>query len=119
VQTIPVDVGRLGSVMCVVPAETRKTPDGEVRRDREGRVTWVIGLSVRQGDGRRADVIDVTLPAEPEGITEGTRVTVVDLTAVQWEIDGRSGTSFRAAAVRAVGGAPARGKAGGSGGESS
>lgn len=111
-QTIPVDVGRLGSLMCVVPAETRKTPDGEVRRDREGRVTWVIGLSVRQADGRRADVIDVTLPEQPQGIAEGTRVTVTDLVAVNWEIDGRSGTSFRAAAVLPVGTSAARSKGG-------
>lgn len=111
-QTMPIDEKRLGSIMCVVPAEIRKTPDGEVRKDREGRVTWVIGLSVRQADGRRADVIDVTVPEQPQGIAEGTRVTVVDLVAVNWEIDGRSGTSFRASAVRPVGGGPARGKGG-------
>jgi hypothetical protein len=110
---MPLDVERLGSIMCVVPAETRKTPDGEVRKDREGRVMWVIGLSVRQADGRRADVIDVTLPEQPQGVAEGTRVTVADLVAVNWEIDGRSGTSFRASAVRPVSGGAVRGKPGG------
>lgn len=116
-QTIPVDVGRLGSFMCVVPAETRKTPEGQVRTDREGRPIWVIGLSVRQVGNRRADVIDVALPEQPQGIAEGARVTVTDLVATQWEIDGRSGTSFRASSVALVaaagGGGGARGKAGG------
>jgi hypothetical protein len=123
-QTIPVDVGRLGALMCVVPPEPRVNQEtGEVRKDREGNVIYVVGISVRQRDNRRADVIEVAVPGEPRGITEGTRVHIADLVAVAWEIEGRKGTSFRAAAVTAdgmVGGggsAPGRGKA--AGGEAS
>lgn len=98
-QNIPVDIGRLGSILCVVPAETRKTPEGQVRTDREGRVLYVIGLSVRQVGSRRADTIEVQLSEQPPGIMEGTRVIVTDLVARPWEIDGRSGISYRAASV--------------------
>ncbi|WP_255952214.1 SCO3933 family regulatory protein [Streptomyces odontomachi] len=114
-QSIPVDVARLGIVMCVVPPEPRVNRDtGEVRKDREGNPTWTVGLAVRQKDGRRADVIDVTVSGEPAVISEGARVDVVDLVATSWEIDGRKGTSFRAAAVHVAGAAPAaRGKAAG------
>ncbi|WP_329546772.1 hypothetical protein OG548_23320 [Streptomyces sp. NBC_01356] len=116
-QTIPVDVGRLGALMCVVPPEPRVNKEtGEVRKDRDGNTIYVVGISVRQRDNRRADVIEVAVPSEPRGIAEGTRVHVADLVAVAWEIDGRKGTSFRASAVTpdgvsAVGGvAPARAK---------
>ncbi|MFE3143141.1 hypothetical protein [Streptomyces scopuliridis] len=117
-QSIPVDMARLGSTMCVVPPEPRMTPDGEVRKDRDGNPLWVVGVSVRQATTRRADVIDVAVSGQPQGITEGARITVVDLVATSWEIDGRRGISFRASAVRpevappavTTGGSSGRGK---------
>jgi len=99
-QRIPVDVARLGSLMCVVPPEPRVNQEtGQIRTDADGTETWVVGVSVRQLDRRRADVIEVTVSGEPKGITEGMRVILNDLMAVAWEIDGRKGTSFRASAV--------------------
>ncbi|MFD6492926.1 hypothetical protein [Streptomyces sp. NPDC060188] len=99
-QNIPVDVGRLGALMCVVPPEPRVNQDtGEVRKDRDGNTIYVVGISVRQRDNRRADVIEVAVPNEPRGIEEGIRVHVADLVAVAWEIEGRKGTSFRASSV--------------------
>ncbi|MEU4172165.1 hypothetical protein AB0F46_35445 [Streptomyces sp. NPDC026665] len=108
-QNIPVDVGRLGALMCVVPPEPRVNQEtGEVRKDRDGNTIYVVGISVRQRDNRRADVIEVAVPNEPRGIEEGTRVHVEDLVAVAWEIEGRKGTSFRASSVT-PNGAPASG----------
>lgn len=101
-QTIPVDVNRLGSFMVVVPPEPRVTPEGEQRKDREGRPLFVVGLVVRQADGRRADVIEVAVPEEPAGLTVGTRVTCVDLDAISWSIGDRSGIAWRAVAIRAT-----------------
>ncbi|MFE2976632.1 hypothetical protein [Streptomyces sp. NPDC059258] len=99
-QRIPVDVARLGSLMCVVPPEPRVNQEtGQIRTDADGTETWVVGVSVRQLERRRADVIEVTVSGEPKGITEGMRVLLNDLVAVAWEIDGRKGTSFRASAV--------------------
>nr|WP_239085995.1 hypothetical protein [Streptomyces parvus] len=99
-QRIPVDVARLGSLMCVVPPEPRVNQEtGQIRTDADGKETWVVGVSVRQLERRRADVIEVAVSGEPKGITEGMRVLLNDLVAVAWEIDGRKGTSFRASAV--------------------
>ncbi|WP_456156644.1 SCO3933 family regulatory protein [Streptomyces niveus] len=99
-QNIPVDVGRLGSLMCVVPPEPRLNPETQqVRTDRDGNPVWVVGVSVRQQQTRRADVIEVAIPGEPTGIAEGMRVQLVDLVAVAWEIEGRKGTSFRASSI--------------------
>ncbi|QXE34002.1 hypothetical protein KQY30_06560 [Streptomyces sp. GMY02] len=116
-QSIPVDMARLGSAMCVVPPEPRMTPDGEARKDRDGNPVWVVGVSVRQQSTRRADVIEVAVSGQPQGITEGARLTVVDLVATSWEIEGRKGISFRASAIRpeaaplvVTGGSSGRGK---------
>ncbi|MFE1960929.1 hypothetical protein [Streptomyces sp. NPDC059479] len=102
-QNIPVDVGRLGTLMVVVPPEPRVVPDtGEICKDRDGNQIYVTGVSVRQAGSRRADVIEVATPGEPTGLAEGVRVHVADLVAVSWEIDGRKGTSFRASGIAAA-----------------
>ncbi|MGW8569754.1 SCO3933 family regulatory protein [Streptomyces niveus] len=107
-QNIPVDTARLGSTMCVVPPEPRINPETQQPRvDRDGHAVWVVGVSVRQRETRRADVIDVAVPGEPSGIAEGMRVRLDNLVAVAWEIDGRKGTSFRATAIAPEGSRPA------------
>ncbi|WP_078854505.1 hypothetical protein [Streptomyces sp. NRRL F-5135] len=114
-QTIPVDVARLGSLMVVVPPEPRVNPEtGEIRKDRDGNDVYVVGVSVRQRQNRRADVIEVAVPGEPAGLTEGMRVHVNDLVAVSWEIGDRHGTSFRASGVVPAGPVAAPAPSGGS-----
>ncbi|MCZ1009433.1 hypothetical protein [Streptomyces lydicus] len=124
-QQMPIDVGRLGTCMCVVPPEPRVNPDtGEVRKDRDGNTVYVVGVSVRQRDRRRADVIEISVPVEPRGVAEGVPVQVADLVATAWAIGDRHGVSFRASGITPAGppgGAagtpgPARGKT--AGGES-
>ncbi len=39
------------------------------------------------------------MPGEAPAVAEGVRVWIQDLVAVSWEIDGRRGTSYRAAAI--------------------
>ncbi|MFJ3757122.1 hypothetical protein [Streptomyces sp. NPDC090080] len=95
-QNKPVDVGRLGSIRCVVLPELRTGPDGRVRQDRDGNAQWVTGLSVRQAEGRRADVIEVVTSVQPQGIAEGAEVKIDNLWANDWAVDGRTGTSYRA-----------------------
>ncbi|MFJ2589839.1 hypothetical protein [Streptomyces sp. NPDC087538] len=80
-----------------------------MRKDREGNPVWVVGVSIRQLEKRRADVLEIAVSGEPSGITEGSRVAVVDLVATVWEIDGRRGVSYRASAVRPESAAPASG----------
>ncbi|QEU94832.1 hypothetical protein CP970_31620 [Streptomyces kanamyceticus] len=102
-QNKPVDVSRLGSMRCVIAPEARVTPEGEVRRDREGNPQWITGLSVRQAEGRRTDVIHVIVSGvEPQGVIEGAEVRVTGLWANEWAVDGRTGTSWRADAITPV-----------------
>lgn len=94
------DTGRLGSIVCVVGPEPRLNPEtGQVRVDRDGTAIFLVGVVVRQLEGRRAEVIEVAVPGEPSGVMEGMPVTVTDLTAIQWQMGDRSGTSFRATAI--------------------
>jgi hypothetical protein len=120
VQNKPIDMGRLGNTLCVVAPEKRVNPEtGEIRRDREGNEQWIVGVSVRQAEGRRTDVIHVVVPGEPRGITEGAAVRIVNLWSNDWSVGGNSGTSYRADEIvpLLVGGAPAtsavRGKSAG------
>lgn len=122
-QNKPIDTARFAVCLCVAPPEIKTDQvTGQPRVDREGRAQWVVGVAVRPKGGRRsdADVIDVTVPSEPVGVTEGMPVRLVDLVASEWSIDGRSGTSWRAEAVTPVGPAAAAPVASGrrSGGES-
>lgn len=121
-RSIPVDVARLGALLCVMAPEPRMNQEtGQQRVDREGVPVFVVGVSVRQRDRRQTDVIDVAVSGEPVGIVEGMRVIIADLVAASWEIDGRKGMSYRASSVLPAVGpapvamAPARGK--GQGGE--
>ncbi|WP_405686416.1 hypothetical protein OG204_20875 [Streptomyces sp. NBC_01387] len=100
----PVDVTRLGAIRCVIAPEPRTTPDGEQRRDREGNPLWVTGLSVRQAEGRRTDVVHVVTSGQPQGLAEGSEVKVTNLWANEWAVDGRTGTSFRADAITSASG---------------
>ncbi|MCI3930177.1 MULTISPECIES: hypothetical protein [unclassified Streptomyces] len=114
-QTKPIDTARLGVMRCVIAPEARMTPDGAVRRDREGRTLWTTGISVRQRETRRADVITVVTSVQPQGVKEGAEVKITDLWANEWAMDGRSGTTWRAEAITPVSaGGPSGGGSGGS-----
>jgi antitoxin (DNA-binding transcriptional repressor) of toxin-antitoxin stability system len=117
-QNIPVDVGRLALAMVVGLPEPRVNQEGEQRKNRDGELLWVVSVAVRRADARRADVIEVAVPGEPVGLTEGGRVVLVDLEAVQWSMGDRSGISWRASSITAEGGAapaPASGSGSASG----
>ncbi|MEC3996767.1 hypothetical protein VSR01_25965 [Actinacidiphila sp. DG2A-62] len=112
-QNIPVDTSRLGLIMCVVGPEPRmNTETGQVRTDRDGTPMYSVGVVVRQVEGRRAETIEVSVPGQPQGIAEGMPVTILGLTAIQWQMGGRSGTSFRAAAITPAAGPVAGSSAG-------
>lgn len=96
-QSIPVDVSRLGAIRCVVEAEAKSDYEtGEIKKNRDGAVIWTVGVSVRQADSRRTSVIEIAVPGEPVGLVEGAPVAVVGLVALPWERGGRSGVSYRA-----------------------
>lgn len=100
-RTIPVDVSKLEGFICVSAPELRVDPTtGEVRTDRVTREPlYLVGVVCRISGNRAAYVLDIQLVGEPAGLVEGQEVTVCDLVAVPWEVDGRSGMSYRASAI--------------------
>ncbi len=102
-RSIPVDITRLTGFMCASAPEIRVDPTtGEIRTDREsGQPLYLVGIVVKLAGTRLAYVIDVQVPGEPVGIREGQPVKVHDLEARPWEVDGRSGMSYRASAITA------------------
>ncbi|UGQ09364.1 hypothetical protein LO772_20750 [Yinghuangia sp. ASG 101] len=116
-QSIPVDVSRLGTLRCVVEPEVRTNFEtGEIKRGRDGIAMWTVGVSVRQADSRRASVIEISVPGEPSGIEEGSPVAVVGLVAVPWSQGGRNGIAFRAESIASASASAVAPKSGGKSG---
>jgi hypothetical protein len=102
---LPIDTSRL-RFLVVSPAEPlRQYEEGKPREawaprtDASGEVLWRVQL-VALGDGE-AEIIRVAVPGDPK-VMQGEMVRVEEMTAQAWEMDGRSGTAFRAAAIRSA-----------------
>jgi hypothetical protein len=111
---LPIDTSRL-KFLVVAPAEPlRKFEEGKPREawaprtDTNGEVLWRVQL-VALGEGQ-AEVIRVSVPGDPK-VAQGEMVKVDALTAQAWELDGRSGMSFRCQAIGAESGRPSPVKA--------
>lgn len=99
-QSIPVDVSRLGVLRCAVAPEPKLTgfETKEVKKDKEGNTIYTVAVTVRQ-EGRRISVIEISVTGEPKGVVEGGEVRVTGLEAFSWAMGDRHGISFRAAAI--------------------
>ncbi|MGH2941734.1 MAG: hypothetical protein ACRDLN_03025 [Solirubrobacteraceae bacterium] len=116
----PIDTSRL-RFMVVAPAEElRQFEEGKPREawgprlNVDGEVLWRVQV-VALGDGD-AEIIRVTVAGDPK-VGQGEMVRLTDMTIQGWEMDGRSGSTYRAGAIRSEGrGAQAADKTAGGGG---
>jgi hypothetical protein len=69
------------------------------KRDGSGRPLVVMQLVALGDDG--AELMRVESTTDP-GVAQGTSVRVEGLTATTWEVDGRSGISYRAESITAL-----------------
>lgn len=99
---LPIDTSRL-QFLAVAPAEPlRQFEEGKPREawaprtDANGEILWRVQL-VALGDGE-AEIIRVSVPGDPQ-VAQGDMVRVDALMAQPWEMEGRSGVSFRCAAI--------------------
>jgi len=101
---IPVNTDRFETAMATAPPSPRiKDRDtGELRVDPEGRTLYQVPVLVVP-PGSDGEVIRVSVPGEPTGVTAGVPVRLRDLVAVPWEMERnghlRWGIAFRASAV--------------------
>ena len=105
-KNLPLDASRLGAALCV-SVQPKTDLEGVAKVDRDGVATWTVAVAM-QPPGGRASLIEVAVPGEPVGLGMGVPVQFVNLEGFFWEMNGRSGVSFRAdAVVPAEPGAPA------------
>ncbi|MBR7837188.1 hypothetical protein KDL01_28180 [Actinospica durhamensis] len=64
-----------------------------------GQPEYLVGILAKLPGDRRAFVIDVRVPGEPSGLVEGAPVLLHGLTGSPWDLEGRSGVSYRADAI--------------------
>ncbi|UED85847.1 hypothetical protein [Streptomyces profundus] len=107
---LPIDTARFTGIFCAVPPAPRvaNRETGQLRVDREtGKTVYQVGLCLMAGTS--ADVVNVSVPGEPNGVQVGVPVQVRDLVATPWENDGRHGVAFRATEIKPLS-APSSGK---------
>jgi hypothetical protein len=111
---LPIDASRLQFLVVRAAESVRKFEADKPREawaprvDDNGELLWRVQL-VAFGDGG-AEILRVVVSSDP-GVTEGALVRVEGMTAQPWEMEGRSGMSFRATAIRSVQASGARASA--------
>src|SRR3954462_10972797 len=100
---LPIDTSRLKFLVVAAVEPLRQYEEGKPREawaprtDVNGEVLWRVQL-VALGEGE-AEIIRVAVPGDPH-VAQGEMVGLDGLTAQAWEMDGGSGTAFRAQAIR-------------------
>ena len=99
----PIDASRLQFLVVAEGEPLKQYEEGRPREawaprvDANGEVLWRVQL-VAFGDGG-AQIIKVSVAGDPH-VPEGELVRVVGLTANAWEMEGKTGFSFRADTVQ-------------------
>jgi hypothetical protein len=102
---LPIDTSRLQFLAVGAAEQLKKFEEGKPREmwaprvDENGEVLWRLQV-VALGENE-AEIIRVAVPGEPK-VGQGEMVRVEGMTAQAWEMDGRSGMSFRAQSIRSV-----------------
>ncbi|HEX8158468.1 MAG TPA: hypothetical protein VF526_13880 [Solirubrobacteraceae bacterium] len=102
----PIDTSRLKFLVVARAEELRQFEEGKPREawarrtDANREVLWRVQL-VALGDGD-AEIIRVAVAGDPK-VGQGEMVRVEGMTSQAWEMDGRSGQSYRAESIRSEG----------------
>ncbi|MFC4244883.1 hypothetical protein ACFOYW_16030 [Gryllotalpicola reticulitermitis] len=82
------------------PAEQRTDREtGAVRIDRESGLP-LFQVQVAALDSSGGEVLAVSVPGQPQGVTVGSPVVIEGLVAIPWSQGERSGVAYRATAIR-------------------
>ena len=102
----PIDTSRLKFLVVAAAEELRQFEEGKPREgwarrtDANGEVLCRVQL-VALGDGD-AEIIRVTVSGDPK-VGQGEMVRVTGMTQQAWEMEGRSGQTYRAESIRSEG----------------
>lgn len=97
--SLPIDGGRLGPVLVASIAPVFEDREKTVpKRDADSSLPlWAVTVMTAEGG-----VGEVKIAAEKPPAVVGKRVTLGDLVARAWEVEGRHGIAFRAAKLSPV-----------------
>ena len=95
---IPVDTTKL-TITCVKAGRPRvlNKDTGEIKTDKHGNTIYEVTVSVEDEFGR-IELVKIGITGEPP-IKAGDSVNAVGMVGYVWEISGRWGISYRAAAL--------------------
>ena len=92
-----VDISRVQFTVSKA-AEEKRDLDGRHKADRKtGELLYTVQLVALDDSG--AEVITVTVGGAPPKVTPGQTVHLVELEAIPWATDKRSGVAYRAKAI--------------------
>ena len=102
----PIDTSRLKFLVVAPAEELLQFEEGKpreawaARKDANGEVLWRVQV-VALGNGD-AEIIRLTVAGDPK-VGQGEMVRVQGMTQQAWEMDGRSGQTYRAESIRSEG----------------
>lgn len=99
---IKADVENVTFICAEAPAAVIDPATGVQRADRNGEPIFSIRLALLTEGA--SEMVAVKISGQPRPLSMGDRVKVSGLIGSTWEIDGRSGVSFRADRVEPVAG---------------
>ena len=99
---LPLDTTKMGFIAAGPAEAVTDYATGAAKTDENG--SPLFGLEVMLMLDGEAEIATIKTPTEPKGITAGTTVRPVGLTALAWYIadDQKFGVSYRATSIEAV-----------------
>lgn len=99
---LPLDITRMAFIAAGPAEAVTDYATGAAKTDENG--SPLFGVEVMLMLDGEAEIVTIKTPTEPKGITAGTTVRPVGLTALAWYIadDQKFGVSYRAASVEAA-----------------
>lgn len=98
---LPIDTAGMTFLAAAAPEPAVDYETKSAKVDESGHAIFALQIVALVDGG--AEVLAVKVAGEPKGITQGTTVKLVGLTAQPWSMGDRSGVAFRAARIEPAG----------------
>jgi hypothetical protein len=98
---LPIDTSGITFIAAGAPEAAVDYDTKAAKVDESGQP--IFGVQVVALSDGGAEVISVKVAGAPKGVSQGTAVKLVGLTAQPWSMGDRSGVAFRAANIEPVG----------------
>jgi hypothetical protein len=94
---LPIDTAGLTFLAAAAPEPARDYETKAAKVDESGLTIFAVQVVALTEGG--AEVLAIKVAGEPKGVTQGSPVKLVGLTAQPWTMGDRSGVAFRASRI--------------------